>query len=67
MCCMYGKATYIKVNQLRYDSFSQNIKVHQARYSLILMASVFSLCGFSRSPTWRVSLEMQASGIHISF
>ena len=22
-CCMYGKATFIKVNQLRYDSLSQ--------------------------------------------
>ena len=28
MCYMYGKATYIKLNQLRYDSFSKkNIKV----------------------------------------
>ena len=24
VCCMYGKATFIKVNQLRYDSLSQN-------------------------------------------
>ena len=23
MGCMYGKATFIKVNQLRYDSLSQ--------------------------------------------
>ena len=23
VCCMYGKATFIKVNQLRYDSLSR--------------------------------------------
>ena len=23
VCCMYGKATFVKVNQLRYDSLSQ--------------------------------------------
>ena len=40
---MYGKATYIKVNQLRYDSLHRNIKVHQVMYSLSLVAS-YSPC-----------------------
>ena len=32
-------ATFIKVNQLRYDSFFyKNFIVHQSRYSLLLMA-----------------------------
>ena len=37
---MYGKATFIKVNQLRYDSLSQKYQgIHQSMYSLLLMAS----------------------------
>ena len=37
---MYGKPIYLKVNQLRYDSFHRNIKVRQARYLVLLMACI---------------------------
>ena len=31
VCCIYGKATYTKVNQLRYDSFSQKYQGPSSR------------------------------------
>ena len=40
---MYGKATFIKVNQLRYDFYHRNTTVHQSRFSLLLRHS-FSPC-----------------------
>ena len=54
---MYGKATFIKVNQLRYDSFSQKYQGTSAQVLLVLMALFSSLLSFSPSPTCRVSLE----------
>ena len=39
--------------------FLRNIKVHQARYSMLLMASFFSLYSFILYPTCTVSLEKQ--------
>ena len=54
---MYGNATDIKVKELRYEFFHRNVKVHQARYSLLLMASFSSLYSFSLSPTCRVRPE----------
>ena len=56
-CCMHGKATYTKVNQLGCDSISQKYQGHQARYSMLLMASFFPLYSFSLSPACRVSLK----------
>ena len=35
VCCMYGKATFIKVNQLRYDSLSQ---IYQGTSVQVLIA-----------------------------
>ena len=40
--------------------FHSNVKVHQARYSLLLMASFSSLYRFSLSSSCRVSLETHA-------
>ena len=35
---MYGKATFIKVNQLRYDSLSQKYQGTSVHVPLLLMA-----------------------------
>ena len=41
---MYGKATFIKVNQLRYDSLSQKYQGTSAQVLIALNDIVFSPC-----------------------
>ena len=43
VCCMYGKATFIKVNQLRYDSLSQKFQGTSVRVIIALNGIVFLL------------------------
>ena len=43
MGCMYGKATIIKVNQLRYDSLSQKYQGTSVQVLNALNAIVFLL------------------------
>ena len=52
---MYGKATFIKVNQLRYDSFSQKYQGTSVQVLIAFYGIVFLLVKLS--PTCRVSLE----------
>ena len=40
VCRMYGKPSYTSENKLRYDSFFINTKVHQVRFSVLLMALI---------------------------
>ena len=54
---MYGKATFIKVNQLRYDSLSHKYQGTSVQVPIAFNGIVFSLKSFSLSPTCRVSLE----------
>ena len=54
---MYGKATFIKVNQLRYDSLSQKYQGTSVQVLIALNGIVFILVKLSLSPTCRVSLE----------
>ena len=64
---MYGKATFIKVNQLRYDSLSQKYQGTSVQVLIALNGIVFILVKlYSLFPTCRVSLD-QLLGIHISF
>ena len=39
VCRMYGKPTYTKLNSLDMILFHSNINVHQAGYSMLLVAS----------------------------
>ena len=41
--CMYGKATFIKVNQLRYDSLSQKYQGTSVQVLIALNGIVFLL------------------------
>ena len=41
--CMYGKATFIKVNQLRYDSLSQKYQGASVQVLIALNGIVFLL------------------------
>ena len=41
--CMYGKATFIKVNQLRYDTFSQKNQGTPVQVLIALNGIVFLL------------------------
>ena len=41
--CMYGKATFIKVNQLRYDSLSQKYQGTSVQVFIALNGIVFLL------------------------
>ena len=41
--CMYGKATFIKVNQLRYDSLSQKYQGTSVQVLIVLNGIVFLL------------------------
>ena len=41
--CMYGKATFIKVNQLRYDSLSQKYQGTSVQVLIALNGIVFPL------------------------
>ena len=56
-CCMSGKATFIKVNQLRYGSLSQKYQGTTVQVLIAFNGLVFLLVKFSLSPTSRVSLE----------
>ena len=73
MCLLHvWKAIYIKVNQLRFDYYSQKYQGTSGQELMILMATFFYLNSINLSPTCRVYLEMhvqksQLSGIHISF
>ena len=42
-CCMYGNATFIKVNQLRYDSLSQKYQGTSVQVLIALNGIVFLL------------------------
>ena len=53
---MYGKATFIKVNKLRYDSLSQKYHGTSVQVLIALNGIVFLYVNFSLSPTCRVSL-----------
>ena len=54
---MYGKATFIKINQLRYDSLSQKYQGTSVQVLIALNGIVFLLLKLKLSPTCRVSLE----------
>ena len=54
---MYGKATFIKVDQLRYDSLSQKYQGTSVQVLIALNGIVFLLVKFDLSSTCRVSLE----------
>ena len=41
--CMYGKATFIKINQLRYDSLSQKYQGTSVQVLIALNGIVFLL------------------------
>ena len=43
MGCMYGKATFIKVNQLRYDSLSQKYQGTSVQVLIAFDVIVFLL------------------------
>ena len=43
MSCMYGKATFIKINQLRYDSLSQKYQGTSVQVLIALNGIVFIL------------------------
>ena len=66
---MYGKATFIKVNQLRYDSLSQKYQGISVQVLIALNGIVFLLVklysfSYLQSNTYSKS---QLLGIHISF
>ena len=42
-CCMYGKATFIEVNQLRYDSLSQKYQGTSVQELIAFNGIVFLL------------------------
>ena len=54
---MYGKATFIEVNQLRYDSLSKKYQDKSVQVLIAFNGIVSSFKSFSLSPTCRVSLE----------
>ena len=82
VCCVYGKVTFKKVNQLRYDSVS---KKYQATVQLnsVLLIACFPLClqrgkhaikskalVFLRLAEYHLKnaySKSQLSGIHINF
>ena len=69
---MYGKATFIKVNQLRYDSLSQKYQGTSVQVPIALNGIVFllvKLLSFSylQSITLNTFSKSQLLGIHISF
>ena len=43
VCCMSGKATFIKVNQLRYDSLSQKYQGTSVQVLIAFNGIVFLL------------------------
>ena len=43
VCCMYEKATFIKVNQLRYDYFSQKYQGTSVQVLIAFNGIVFLL------------------------
>ena len=67
---MYGKATFIKVNQLRYDSLS---KIYQGTSDQVLIAFkdivflLVKLFSYLQSFTWNTYSKNQLLGIQISF
>ena len=66
---MYGKATFIKVNLLRYDSFSKNIKVHQghAFHGIFFPPCIVLVFLLLVEYHLKHMLKSQLSGIHINF
>ena len=57
VCCIYEKVTYVKVNRLRYDSFTQKYQGTLGQVLIAFCGIFYSLYSFSLSPTCRVSLE----------
>ena len=69
---MYGKATVIKVNKLRYDSLSQKYHGTSVQVLIALNCIVFLLVklqtfSYLQSITWNTYSKSQLLGIHISF
>ena len=62
---MYGKATFIKVNQLRYDSFSQKYQGTSAQVLLAFNGIVLLL--LAECHLKHIFKKSQLLGIHISF
>ena len=54
---MYGNATYIKVNYLRYDSYSQKYQGTSGQVLIAFDGIFFLPEKLSLSPTCRLSLE----------
>ena len=54
---MYGNATFIKVNQLRYDSLSKKHQGTSVQVLIALNGIVFLLVKLMSLSTCRVSLE----------
>ena len=54
---MYEKVTCLKVNQLRYEPFSQKYPGASGQVLIPYNGIFCSLCSFGLSPTCRVSLE----------
>ena len=72
MGCMYGKATFIKVNQLRYDSLSQKYQGTSVQVLIALNGIVFLLVklqsfSYLQSITLNTYSKSQLLGIHIRF
>ena len=69
---MYGKATFIKVNQLRYDSLSQIYQGTSVQVLIAFNGIVFLLVklysfSYLQSITRNTYSKSQLLGIHISF
>ena len=68
VCCMSGKATIIKVNQLRYDSLSQKYEGTSVQVLIGFNGIVFLLVklksfSYLQSITWNKVIRLQRSGI----
>ena len=69
---MSGKATFIKVNQLRYGSLSQkyqgtSVQVLIAFNGIVFLLVKLSSFSYLKSITWNTYSKSQLLGIHISF
>ena len=69
---MYGKATFIKVSQLRYDYLSQKYQGTSVQVLIALNGIVFLLVklksfSYLQSITLNTYSKSQLLGIHISF
>ena len=60
------EATFIKVNQLRYDFLSQKYQGTSVEVLIALNGIFFLLISFSLSPTCRVSLETHTQSMIVA-